>query len=308
MVNQILSQNDITVNNSLEEKKDFGWIRWPKEKTDRTTELLHTNIENRANSARDVSIKIYRRDSVITHSLPARVSFLLPKKLTSKRKNITRYSKKSRNRLRHLLRNIPENFKMMITLTLAEIPVDGRMVQNFLECFRKRFKRKYTKTDLVWIKEFQRRGSPHFHLLVNNPFIDAEWVAKAWSDVVGSDNKWHCEKGSRVEYIRTSVDKYLAKYVGKEYQKIVPEDYENVGRFWGASRGILKPSELNFKDLDYSQITKLFRILKRYYQNKCKYWGWKYKYRSWTSFIFKEMNSFIENHWMPLFLKAQASS
>ena len=114
---------------------------------------------------------------------------------------------------------------MMITLTLAEIPVDGRMVQNFLDCFRKRFKRKYNKTDLVWIKEFQRRGSPHFHLLVNNPFISAEWVSKAWTEVVGSDSKWHSSKVLRLnifehQLINTWLN-MLVKNIKKWFQKIM---------------------------------------------------------------------------------------
>jgi hypothetical protein len=135
----------------------------------------------------------------------------------------------------------------MITLTYEGIPSDGRMVMDDLGAFRRRLDRWSDERGIdygaVWIKEFQRRGSVHFHLLV--VFSDLvrgdfrfhrdgliKFVSRAWHEITGSSDKG-LRAGTRVEGVRRSAIGYMMRYMGKDYQKNVPPDFKNVGRFWG---------------------------------------------------------------------------
>jgi hypothetical protein len=168
------------------------------------------------------------------------------------RKAIKGYSKKSRLNLRSELNRVEwkaiDNSKVfMITLTYEGIPSDGRMVMDDLGAFRRRLDRWSDERGIdygaVWIKEFQRRGSVHFHLLV--VFSDLvrgdfrfhrdgliKFVSRAWHEITGSSDKG-LRAGTRVEGVRRSAIGYMMRYMGKDYQKNVPPDFKNVGRFWG---------------------------------------------------------------------------
>lgn len=168
------------------------------------------------------------------------------------RKAIKGYSKKSRLNLRSELNRVEwnaiDNSKVfMITLTYESIPGDGREVMADLGAFRRRLDRWTDERQIdygaVWIKEFQRRGSVHFHLLV--VFSDLlrgdyrfhlramiGFVSLAWHEITGSSEKG-LRAGTRVEGVRRSAIGYMMRYMGKDYQKNVPPDFKNVGRFWG---------------------------------------------------------------------------
>ena len=168
------------------------------------------------------------------------------------RKAIKGYSKKSRLNLRSELNRVEwkaiDNSKVfMITLTYEGIPSDGREVMEDLGAFRRRLDRWSDERGIdygaVWIKEFQRRGSVHFHLLV--VFSDLvrgdfrfhrdgliKFVSRAWHEITGSSDKG-LRAGTRVEGVRRSAIGYMMRYMGKDYQKNVPPDFKNVGRFWG---------------------------------------------------------------------------
>lgn len=168
------------------------------------------------------------------------------------RKAIKGYSKKSRLNLRSELNRVEwnaiDNSKVfMITLTYEGIPSDGREVMKDLGAFRRRLDRWSDERSIdygaVWIKEFQRRGSVHFHLLI--VFSDLlrgdfrfhrdaliKFVSGAWHEITGSSDKG-LRAGTRVEGVRRSAIGYMMRYMGKDYQKNVPPDFKNVGRFWG---------------------------------------------------------------------------
>jgi len=168
------------------------------------------------------------------------------------RKAIKGYSKKSRLNLRSELNRVEwnaiDNSKVfMITLTYEGIPSDGREVMEDLGAFRRRLDRWSDERSIdygaVWIKEFQRRGSVHFHLLI--VFSDLlrgdfrfhrdeliKFVSRSWHEITGSSDKG-LRAGTRVEGVRRSAIGYMMRYMGKDYQKNVPPDFKNVGRFWG---------------------------------------------------------------------------
>jgi hypothetical protein len=110
----------------------------------------------------------------------------------------------------------------------------------------------------VWVREFQRRGAPHFHLLVLWPRTikgrpSKLWLSRNWYQIVGSGDPKHLAAGTRINFeeaLRGAVDPkraaaYFAGYCEKDkaYQHEAPEAWTNpngsVGAFWG-HRGLVK--------------------------------------------------------------------
>lgn len=167
------------------------------------------------------------------------------------RGSITEWSKKSRARCERHIRNVPEgSILAFLTLTYpSAFSNDGKRIKRDLASMVKRLKRMGVD-DGIWFLEFQKRGAPHVHCFVSKwPVGGSGAVAKAWYEVVGSGDvkhlHWHEGKLSGrpcLEYMRVphAASYYACKYAVKSEQKDVPEDYLNVGRFWGCW-GDLKP-------------------------------------------------------------------
>lgn len=154
-------------------------------------------------------------------------------------------------RLKLTARNVPEgSFKAFLTLTYPEsFPTDGIKVKRDLSVMRK-WLRRHGVGGGFWFLEFQARGAPHFHLFISNyPLCGVQGVAEAWYRIVGSGDPkhldWHLGKlsgRSCLEYVRKphAASFYATKYASKQEQKLVPVNYNNVGRFWGTF-GNMKP-------------------------------------------------------------------
>jgi len=101
-----------------------------------------------------------------------------------KRGVIKKYSFGASKRLKFVLRNTSHLMNVKLTLTYPnEFPMDGELVKkqlhNFLAWLR------YYDCRYIWLLEFQERGAPHFHILVdkNIPYHD---VAEIWYKIVDS--------------------------------------------------------------------------------------------------------------------------
>lgn len=143
---------------------------------------------------------------------------------------------------------------------------DGQEVKRHFTAMKKWLIR-HGVTSGAWFLEFQARGAPHFHIFVNNA-VDVEKLAAAWIRIVlptfdhlndGSLEfaksiqqalDWHvggilvgrdkdgvtrtnrpCIEPLRVKHAASA---YATSYAAKAEQKRAPNDYKNVGRFWGA--------------------------------------------------------------------------
>lgn len=153
---------------------------------------------------------------------------------------ITEFSKKSRLRMLRLLHSITFDNPLLVTLTYKDIVNNSREYHDDLRAFRQVLERMYGKTRVVWKLEFQKRGAPHFHLLLLDiRKVDIPALGSAWcriAGITGQDGTWqafdvkdHDRDGNDLR----NPAAYAAKYVGKE---VIPDDYQgfpNPGRFWG---------------------------------------------------------------------------
>ena len=161
----------------------------------------------------------------------------------SVRGSVAEFSEGSARRMRTYLRTCKAEYTHLVTLTYpGSYPCDGAICKNHLRRFLQELKRDaYRLGDdtsvfsLFWFLEFQDRGAPHFHIL-STRFFNYRWIAKVWYEIVNSEDSRHLEAGTRIEKLRlgrSGISSYAAKYANKQAQKLVPEGYEKVGRFWG---------------------------------------------------------------------------
>ena len=191
-----------------------------------------------------VGIKIYKQDVVVIRDGSA------PSKSTPERGEITHFSKKSRQRLAFVASNTDVTFRTMITLTYpASYPTDGKETKKHLNTFLTWLKRDTGGTSYLWFLEFQRRGAPHFHILISaamprtaaNKTAFRFRVSSTWYRAVNSGDARHLAAGCRTERIRNEdgARNYTVKYAFKMKQKAIPPEFRNVGRLWGASRNVM---------------------------------------------------------------------
>jgi len=150
---------------------------------------------------------------------------------------------------------VPAHF---VTLTYhREQPGGWEAWKRDLRTWRKRLERRWGDRLLAlwWRLEFQRRGSPHFHLVVwwrgcpPNRKALQEWVSESWNAVAEPGDEAHLAAGTNVTRVRNTRGEpvarliaYLAKYVGKlqPYRAVDRETGEllQTGRAWGYSGAV----------------------------------------------------------------------
>ncbi len=156
-----------------------------------------------------------------------------------------------------------------LTLTYpASFPTDPRVYKGQLRAFLKRLRRAHGERPVVWRLEWQRRGAPHFHLLVfdlvgQGGFKD--WCLSTWSDVCASGDPLHALHGADVSPMRTwaGVRSYLSKYIAKVDDGSREPD-ELVGRVWGVEDGsLLIETPVSFT-LGYKAAIRLRRTMQKW--------------------------------------------
>jgi len=200
---------------------------------------------------------------------------------------VKHFSYKSKRRLVFKMRNLPKDFKYMITLTYpGDYEHDGKKVKKHLHSFLESIKKIWKNFKFFWILEFQKRGAPHFHLVTNCQYIMffKSCISFLWTNIIGGGLD-SFNAGTRVERVKKSLTAYFAKYFEKFEQKTVPPDYENVGRFWGISRYLILSDNFNFKSAsDKFSPLRSVRLLRRFFQNKCRDWGFKWRFSGQKGF------------------------
>ncbi len=153
---------------------------------------------------------------------------------------VREFTRKSRTRLQQTLCAIPRDHvqrgMLFVTLTYpGSYPGAWALWKRQLDTWQKRLMRKVPRAAFVWKLEPQRRGAPHFHLLVVGvPFLAAEWLSRSWYEVVNSGDIRHLHAGTQVQLVQhhRGVLAYAAKYTAKHQD--LPADWQDgVGRWWG---------------------------------------------------------------------------
>ncbi|MEW2202636.1 rolling circle replication-associated protein, partial [Streptomyces griseus] len=198
-------------------------------------------------------------------------------------REITAWSSKSRSNFVHVMCELDYapmfssayRLAAMVTLTYPAdwltVAPQGKAAKAHLRAFQVRYKRAWGEALIaVWKLEFQRRGAPHFHLLVVPPHGKAgerrtgrqrtavgdglsfkQWLSIVWADIVAHpdpvERMKHEAAGTGLDFAEglkatdpKRVAVYFLKHGGasaKEYQHIVPEAWQapgkGPGRFWG---------------------------------------------------------------------------
>lgn len=207
-----------------------------------------------------VGYKVFSNDIVVIRKARN------PEALTSRlegsgpRGKITILSAKSRRRLAFIAANSPIKLCSFLTLTYpAEFPSDGKLVKRNLASILSAIRRRFPGAHYLWFLEFQKRGAPHIHaffeievplphvtlrrkLRERDAIVNAnlqQWASRRWFEIVNSGDEKHLRAGSCWEVVKKAdgAARYVAKECSKTIQKWVPEGYQDVGRFWGTSRG-----------------------------------------------------------------------
>lgn len=118
------------------------------------------------------------------------------------------------------------------------------------KAFRRRLEWRYGDRLLavLWKREFQHRGAPHYHLVIffregAAPEVGELqcWVARSWTEVAEPGNMDHLAHGSDVRAVRgrgssvRALMRYLGKYMAKAVNGCVDPNGEllPIGRCWG---------------------------------------------------------------------------
>jgi hypothetical protein len=193
-----------------------------------------------------------------------------------KRGKVAGFSAKSRNRLMRTLGEVRRDcLPVFVTLTYPrEYPNMAETFKRDLDNFLKRLARKFPEVAGVWKLEPQKRGAPHFHLLVwgashaeLSAFVPGAWcqVVKssdpnhlAWHlGLLGNDNE-HCVQ--QIESQR-GVFWYASKYMSKE----VALSCEDWGRWWGVFyRDNLPLGEVVNVEVSEEKAIEFIRYMRRF--------------------------------------------
>ncbi|MCP5005959.1 MAG: hypothetical protein GY941_18780 [Planctomycetes bacterium] len=159
-----------------------------------------------------------------------------------RRSKISSFSRASRLRLIKLLSSLRQESVInskLITLTYHE---KYEHIKRDLKHFKQFLHRFDSNCSGIWRLEYQKRGTPHFHLLHFGRYIPHADIGAAWNRIADPTNVFHGKAGTEIRSCRdvNAVGPYLCKYLGKleDHRAIHDADgtYESMGRLWGVYR------------------------------------------------------------------------
>ena len=194
------------------------------------------------------------------------------------RGGIKGFSRNSRRRLLELIACVKRSAELpqFVTLTYPEKFPTVERAKRDLKIFFQRLNRRFPEVGYIWKLEPQKRGAPHFHILVwGIDTIDLfSWTVKNWFNIAGDGDKNHflfhagVLPGSKpcVSKVRSfrGVWSYAAKYLGKTFE-VADWGSKWTGRFWGVgNRQNIPLGELQTIETDYSTVVQLMRYQRKF--------------------------------------------
>jgi hypothetical protein len=169
-----------------------------------------------------------------------RVSLLRKRRSNSKsygsqrrREAIGHFSKSSGYRMAKYLRECEAVYTVLATLTFDNCPTPieaNAAFQKFLKRL-KRFFKGFQDFSAFWFREFQKRGSIHYHFFSTH-YIPQKWLSQAWLEC--NPTLKSCQTNIKtIGSGRYGTGKYALKYANKQKQKKLPNNLQFAGRWWG---------------------------------------------------------------------------
>lgn len=199
------------------------------------------------------------------------------------RSAVVSYTRQSAARLRFLVNCVCEDGQAppwLVTLTYPDEFESARGSKKHLDTFAKAFAREYPSGSFVWKLEPQKRGAPHFHLLVFGASPDVRWVASTWNAIAAAGQplhlSWHLGqlgRGNRPCVEQASswgrVNAYLSKYMTK---LVGGDEWHEPGRFWGVVGRENLARLINVESISISHLAamKLQRVMRKRSESKTR--------------------------------------
>jgi hypothetical protein len=162
---------------------------------------------------------------------------------------ISKFSKKSRFRLFETLAMINFDFPVKPVFVSLTYHHGHRLIvddnKTHLHHFLVSLRRYDPNIQYIWRIELQKRGAPHFHLIIFPSFQAVVYneddlffvISSLWHDIADPKSRAHKEYGCKSTTINNyrSACAYVSKYLAK-----VPNGMEDViqGKHWGCSRNL----------------------------------------------------------------------
>lgn len=212
--------------------------------------------------------------AVYADSVSARSGVKLPPGPGGRRAACRGFSSASRRRLIREMSRVRVGALQgyFVTLTYPSVwSDDWRRWKRDLASWRKRLLRKWPQiAGGVWRVEFQRRGAPHYHLIVwvSAPLPPAFklWLSRSWYEVVGSGDVKHLRAGTQLQALdsRRAVRLYVSKYVAKNANTVAPEAW---GRNWGFFGQVDREEVIDY-ELTREEYVLLRRIVRKWLKSR----------------------------------------
>lgn len=252
----------------------------------------------RAETADERAAAISRREKFTA----AAAAIDLRRRAPVKRGTVQSFSVASRRRLQRLLsclRWSELGDAAFVTLTYHDVP------PNWLENFRAWLQQlRRQKIKYIWRLEWQRRGAPHWHLILWNAADADEQLSQlraSWHAIAAHGSEAHHEYGWHQRPVDSfrAARAYLSKYVAKADP--APPPPEAAGRrVWGASRDLPTDPQI-VGDLSRKNFFTLRRITRRLLRARARARGSKWKpFARNTHWIYLPAQQILE---LVLFLK-----
>jgi len=207
------------------------------------------------------------------------------------RKSIVGFSRASRMRFQCMMgKMLKAGTWFFITLTYpAEFSMDPKSYKINLKAFVLKLRRAFPDISGFWKLEPQKRGAPHFHVLVTGKvgLLDLiVFVPQVWYEVVGSNDPLHLAWHKGLLGNKPCVEKvesdegvmwYASKYIGKTIDEL-PEDktelWKKIGRYWGVfNRDLLPFAEEIRVSVTHQEVNKAKRCMRGFIERRNKKTG-----------------------------------
>lgn len=183
-----------------------------------------------------------------------------------KRSTVKGFSRAARRRMARKLATLGEAVPIFVTLTYgAEWSRNPEDWKRHLDTWLKCLGRAYPEISGIWRLEPQKRGAPHYHLLLYGGRIDKAWLSESWARCSEDESPEHVAAGTNVQAIRSSNGAawYCSKYMAKAVSDELSKEWRQVGKWWGIYNREKLPvsprKEMELSPLVLSKMLSFFR-------------------------------------------------